>query len=75
MIAARLSWGGRMLVERRHDAGLAAATLVRRLGLGPASNLSAHDGLALRLAELGTPADAHIVERAAEACNALTERG
>jgi hypothetical protein len=73
--AARISWAGRMLVERRHDARLAAATLVRRLNLGPASALSAHDGLALRLAELGTPANAHIVERANDACSLLPERG
>jgi hypothetical protein len=62
--AARLSWAGRMLIERRHDSRLAAAALIRRLGLGAASSLSGHLPLALRLSELGTPAGSDVVARA-----------
>jgi hypothetical protein len=73
VLAARLSWAGRMLVERRHDSTLAAADLVRRLGLGSGSSLPGPANLAARMAELGTPPGAWIVERAVAATAPLTD--
>jgi hypothetical protein len=69
--ASRLSWAGRMLIERRHDSRLAAAALVRTLGLGAASSLSGCSQLGLRLSELGTPPDSDVVARANEAVRLL----
>lgn len=71
-LAARLSWAGRMLIERRHDTRLVAAGLIRRLGLGAASSLSGHSPLALRLSELGTPAASAVVARANVAIEAVS---
>ncbi len=54
---ARLSWRGRRWWEVRHDATLVAAQLA--LELLPSSPAAAR----LRLAELGTPADAEVRAR------------
>jgi glycosyltransferase involved in cell wall biosynthesis len=66
-LASRLSWAGRRLVERRHDAGRAAMRLVDLLGLRPTLPEGALASARLQLALLGTPSDANIASRSAEA--------
>jgi hypothetical protein len=64
-LAARLSWAGRLLWEERHDVERAACTLAATLlPAGPR-------GHQLRLAELGTPAGAHVRSRIAAAVESL----
>ena len=71
-LAARLSTAGRALVDDRHDPVRAAARLVRRLGLAPATRMPGPPSLAAELGELGTPDDAVVAERVALACAVLT---
>jgi Glycosyl transferases group 1 len=66
-LASRLSWAGRRLVERRHDAGRAAMALVGLLGLRPTLPGGAFASARLQLGLLGTPTDATIAGRFAEA--------
>jgi glycosyltransferase involved in cell wall biosynthesis len=66
-LASRLSWAGRRLVERRHDAGRAAMRLVELLGLRPTLPAGALASARLQLGLLGTPSDATIASRFAEA--------
>jgi len=66
-LASRLSWAGRRLVERRHDAGRAAMRLVELLGLRPSLPAGAFASARLQLGLLGTPSDAMIASRFAEA--------
>lgn len=66
-LASRLSWAGRRLVERRHDAGRAAMALVGLLGLRPTLPGGAFATARLQLALLGTPSGAAIAGRFAEA--------
>jgi hypothetical protein len=66
-LAARLSWAGRRLVERRHDASRAAMRLVELLGLRPTLPGGAFAQARLQLGLLGTPTDATIAARFAEA--------
>jgi hypothetical protein len=66
-LASRLSWAGRRLVERRHDAGRAAMRLVELLGLRPTLPGGAVASARLQLGLLGTPSDAKIASRFAEA--------
>jgi hypothetical protein len=66
-LASRLSWAGRRLVERRHDAGRAAMRLVELLGLRPTLPEGALASARLQLSLLGTPSDAKIAGRFAEA--------
>jgi glycosyltransferase involved in cell wall biosynthesis len=66
-LASRLSWAGRRLVERRHDAGRAAMRLVELLGLRPTLPGGALASARLQLGLLGTPSDATIASRFAEA--------
>jgi hypothetical protein len=66
-LASRLSWAGRRLVERRHDAGRAAMRLVELLGLRPTLPGGALASARLQLGLLGTPGDATIASRFAEA--------
>lgn len=72
VVAAKLSWAGRTLVEQRHSPQLAGARLVRRLGLSGATSLPNEQLLGAQLAELGTPADAVITERVAAATAGFT---
>jgi hypothetical protein len=65
--ASRLSWAGRRLVERRHDAGRAAMRLVELLDLRPTLPGGALASARLQLGLLGTPGDATIASRFAEA--------
>jgi hypothetical protein len=66
-LASRLSWAGRRLVERRHDAGRAAMRLVELLGLRLILFGGAVASARLQLGLLGTPSDAKIASRFAEA--------
>jgi hypothetical protein len=66
-LAARLSWAGRRLVERRHDVGLSAMRLVALLALLPPPHRDPIGGATLQLRMLGTPASSRIVARLAEA--------
>jgi hypothetical protein len=66
-LASRLSWAGRRLVEWRHDAGRAAMRLVELLGLRPSLPEGAFASARLQLGLLGTPSDANIASRFAEA--------
>jgi glycosyltransferase involved in cell wall biosynthesis len=66
-LASRLSWAGRRLVERRHDAGRAAMALVELLGLRPTLPEGAFASARLQLSLLGTPSGATIAGRFAEA--------
>jgi hypothetical protein len=66
-LASRLSWAGRRLVEWRHDAGRAAMRLVELLGLRPTLPQGAFASARLQLSLLGTPSDATIASRFAEA--------
>jgi hypothetical protein len=66
-LASRLSWAGRRLVERRHDAGRAAMRVVELLGLRPTLPGGASASARLQLGLLGTPSDATIASRFAEA--------
>jgi glycosyltransferase involved in cell wall biosynthesis len=66
-LASRLSWAGRRLVEWRHDAGRAAMRLVELLGLRPTLPEGAFAPARLQLGLLGTPSDANITSRFAEA--------
>jgi len=66
-LASRLSWAARRLVERRHDAGRAAMRLVELLGLRPTLPDGAFASARLQLSLLGTPGDATIASRFAEA--------
>jgi glycosyltransferase involved in cell wall biosynthesis len=66
-LASRLSWAGRRLVERRHDAGRAAMRLVELLGLRPTLPGGALASARLQLGLLGTPSDTKIASRFAEA--------
>ncbi|MFL6297575.1 MAG: glycosyltransferase [Actinomycetes bacterium] len=66
-LASRLSWAGRRLVEWRHDAGRAAMRLVELLGLRPTLPEGAFASARLQLGLLGTPSDANITSRFAEA--------
>jgi hypothetical protein len=69
--AARLSWAGRKLVERRYDSGLVAGTLLRRLGISLAASLPGGVTMAARLEELGTPQSASVVGRVAMSTQTL----
>jgi hypothetical protein len=66
-LASRLSWAARRLVEWRHDAGRAALRLVELLGLRPTLPEGAFASARLQLGLLGTPSDATIASRFAEA--------
>jgi hypothetical protein len=66
-LASRLSWAGRRLVERRHDSAWAAIRLAELLGLRPSLPEGASARATLRMSELGTPTDAKIATRFAEA--------
>ena len=66
-LASRLSWAGRRLVERRHDSAWAAIRLAELLGLRPSLPEGASSRATLRMSELGTPTDAKIATRFAEA--------
>jgi hypothetical protein len=66
-LASRLSWAGRRLVEWRHDAGRAAMRLVELLGLRPTLPEGAFASARLQLGLFGTPSDANIASRFAEA--------
>ena len=66
-LASRLSWAGRRLVERRHDTGWAAMRLAELLDLRPFPPESALGQVGLQLGRLGTPTDAKIASRFAEA--------
>lgn len=64
--AARLGAAARLLAEQVHDVTPSALALARRLGIAPAERPD--NALQARLSELGTPAGAHVVIRALEAC-------
>jgi hypothetical protein len=66
-LASRLSWAGRRLVEQRHDAGWAAMRLAELLELRPSLPAGAFASARLQLSLLGTPEDARILSRFAEA--------
>jgi hypothetical protein len=66
-LASRLSWAGRRLVERRHDASRAAMRLVELLGLRPTLPGGVFATARLQLGLLGTPPGATIAGRFAEA--------
>lgn len=63
-LAARLSWHGRALVERYHDASWAAAKLAQALIQGDSSLMPGPPPMATRLEALNTPASSYIVDRA-----------
>jgi hypothetical protein len=65
--AASLSWAGRRLVERWHDAGWAALRLVALLGLRPLPRESPVIVAALELSLLGALPESRIAARLAEA--------
>jgi hypothetical protein len=65
--AARLSWAGRRLVERRHDRDRSALRLMELLSLWPSAGGCPTACAGLQLATLGTPDDARIVLRVADA--------
>ena len=65
--AAGLSWAGRKLVERWHDADAAAIRLVDLLGLRPLPRESPAEAAALELGLLGTPRESRIAARLREA--------
>ena len=66
-LASRLSWAGRRLIERRHDSGWAAIRLAELLALRPSLPEGASAHATLRMRQLGTPTDAKIATRFAEA--------
>lgn len=66
-LASRLSWAGRRLVERRHDAARAAIRLAGLLALRPSLPDGAFASARVQLSLLGTPDDARIASRFAEA--------
>jgi hypothetical protein len=72
-LASRLSWAGRRLVERRHDAGRAAMRLVELLRLRPALPAGAFASARLQLTLFNTPADATVMHRFATATAALEQ--
>lgn len=63
--ATALGWGGRQLIEERHDLGRLAVELLNRLGVGPAGFPDAPlAGLDAELAALGTPDASRVAIRA-----------
>lgn len=72
-LSSRLSWAGRRLVERRHDADWAAMRLAELLALGPSPRESALGYVGLQLGQLGTPTDAKIASRLAQATAGVAE--
>ncbi|HEX2736967.1 MAG TPA: glycosyltransferase [Acidimicrobiia bacterium] len=70
--AARLGREARALVERRHDVGDVARTMLTRLGIVLTPPAVPLGSLQLRLDELHTPFDAPPERRAIAACQALT---
>ncbi|HZD03156.1 MAG TPA: glycosyltransferase [Actinomycetes bacterium] len=66
-LASRLSWAGRRLVERRHDAAWAAMRLAELLALRPTLPQGALASARLQLSLLGTADDASIASRFTEA--------
>jgi hypothetical protein len=70
-LASRLSWAGRRLVERRHDAGWAAMRLAELLALRPSLPDGALAPARRQLSFLDTPQDAVIARRFAEAAACL----
>jgi hypothetical protein len=66
-LASRLSWAGRRLVEQRHDASRAAVRLAELLALRPSLPDGAFAPARMQLSLLGTPDDARIASRFAEA--------
>jgi hypothetical protein len=74
VLAARLSWQGRRLVETHHSPDCAAAALVRRLGLFAGRAQRSSTPFSGRFRELGTPPDAVVVAHAAAATRSLTTR-
>ncbi len=70
--AARLGREARALVERRHDVGAVARTMLARLGVVLTPPAVPLGSLQLRLDELHTPVDAPPEQRAIAACQALT---
>jgi hypothetical protein len=74
--ATALGWGGRMLVEQRHDLDAIALRLVTELGLGPAElPQSALAGLDAELATLGTPASSPVAIRALRRASGVAGAG
>jgi hypothetical protein len=73
-LASRLGWAGRRLVERHHDAARSAMRLAELLGLRPSPPEIATASARLQLVLLGTPGDAKIAGRFAEASAALTAK-
>jgi hypothetical protein len=74
VVAARLSWQGRRLVETAHCPEYSAAMLVRQLGLTPASGQYLPERLAASLAEFDPPPDSVVGARAAAATASLMGR-
>jgi hypothetical protein len=72
-LASRLSWAGRRLVERRHDAGWAAMRLAELLAFRPSLPEGALASARLQLSLAGTPDDATIVSRFTEATRGVAE--
>jgi hypothetical protein len=66
-LASRLSWAGRRLVEQRHDADHAAMRLAGLLALRPSLPGGALASARLQLGLFGTPSNAKIARRFAEA--------
>jgi hypothetical protein len=66
-LASRLSWAGRRLVERRHDAALAAMRLAELLAFRPSLPGGALATARLQLSLLGAGNDATIASRFTEA--------
>jgi hypothetical protein len=63
--ATAIGWGGRLLVEARHDLDAMARTVLERLGIGPAPfPVAPLATLDEELAALGTPATSSVALRA-----------
>ena len=73
-LASRLGWAGRGLVERHHDAARSAMRLAELLALRPSPPEVATAPARLQLGLLGTPSDARIAGRFAEATAGLTAK-
>ena len=74
--ATALGWGGRMLVEERHDLDALALRLVTDLDLGPATvPQAALAGLDTELAALGTPAGSPVAIRALRRASGVAGAG
>jgi hypothetical protein len=74
--ATALGWGGRMLVEQRHDLDALARRLVDDLGLAPAGiPTAALAHLDAELDALGTPAGSPVAIRALRRCAGVAGAG